>query len=96
VAGSVFAGDFSCDIGTCQFITARRVLWRDIHQPEQGRWGEKFKLAKEVNYTMQETVTIPKAEYVLLKKQSKIDVGLLEQFLESFMDIKEGRVRRVK
>ncbi len=45
---------------------------------------------------MQETVTIPKAEYVLLKKQSKIDVGLLEQFLESFMDIKEGRVRRVK
>lgn len=45
---------------------------------------------------MQETVTIPKAEYVILKKQSKIDVELLEQFMESFMDIKEGRVRRVK
>ena len=45
---------------------------------------------------MQKTVTIPKAEYDLLKKQSKIDVDLLEQFLESFMDIKEGRIRRVK
>lgn len=56
----------------------------------------KFKLVKTVKYGMQETVTIPKAEYVLLKKQSKIDVELLEQFLESFMDIKEGRIRRVK
>ena len=45
---------------------------------------------------MQETVTIPKAEYELLKKQAKIDVELLEQFLESFKDIKEGRIRRVK
>ena len=35
---------------------------------------------------MQETVTIPKAEYELLKKQSKIDVELLEQFIESFKD----------
>lgn len=45
---------------------------------------------------MQDTVTIPKVEYAMLKKQSKIDVELLEQFLESFMDIKEGRIRRVK
>lgn len=45
---------------------------------------------------MQETVTISRAEYELLKKQSKIDVELLEQFIESFRDIKEGRIRRVK
>ena len=41
-------------------------------------------------------VTIPKAEYELLKKQSKIDVELLEQFIASFNDITEGRIRRVK
>ena len=63
---------------------------------QQLQQAQKFKLPK-VNYIiMQNTVTISKAEYALLKKQSKIDVELLEQFLESFMDIKEGRVRRVK
>ena len=45
---------------------------------------------------MQETVTISKEEYELLKKQSKIDLDLLKQFVESFKDIKEGRIRRVK
>ena len=45
---------------------------------------------------MQETVTISKEEYELLKKQSKIDLDLLKQFVESFTDIKEGRIRRVK
>jgi len=43
-----------------------------------------------------ETVTIPKKEYERLKRQAEIDVGLLRQFLESFKDIKEGRIRRVK
>ena len=43
-----------------------------------------------------ETVTIPKEEYEKLKRQANIDVDLLKQFLESFRDIKEGRIRRVK
>ncbi len=41
-------------------------------------------------------VTIPKSEYEKLKRQANIDVDLLKQFLESFRDIKEGRIRRVK
>ncbi len=43
-----------------------------------------------------EMVTIPKDEYERLKMQANIDVDLLQQFLESFKDIKEGRIRRVK
>ena len=43
-----------------------------------------------------ETVTISKEEYEKLKKEANIDVDLLKQFLESFKDIKEGRIRRVK
>jgi len=42
-----------------------------------------------------ETVTIPKKEYVMLKKQANIDMDLLKQFMKSFKDIKEGRVKRV-
>lgn len=45
---------------------------------------------------VQETVTIPREEYEKLKRQAEIDIDLLEQFLESFKDIKEGRFRRVK
>ena len=41
-------------------------------------------------------VTIPKTEYEKLRRQADIDVDLLKQFLESFKDIKEGRIRRVK
>lgn len=43
-----------------------------------------------------EMVKIPKDEYERLKVQANIDVSLLNQFLESFKDIKEGRIRRVK
>lgn len=43
-----------------------------------------------------ETVTISKEEYERLKIQANIDVELLKQLMESFQDIKEGRVRRVK
>lgn len=43
-----------------------------------------------------EMVEIPKEEYERLKRQADIDVDLLKQFLESFKDIKEGRIRRVK
>lgn len=41
-------------------------------------------------------ITIPRSEYERLKRQANIDVDLLKQFVESFKDIKEGRVRRVK
>ena len=44
----------------------------------------------------EQMITIPKSEYERLKTQAEIDVGLLKQFLESFQDIKQGRVRRVK
>ena len=43
-----------------------------------------------------ETVTIPKREYETLKKQAKIDMNLLRQFMSSLADIKAGRVRRVR
>lgn len=50
-----------------------------------------------------EMIQIPKEEYermkkelIILKRQSDIDVELLEQLSESLMDIKEGRIRRVK
>jgi len=43
-----------------------------------------------------ETITIPKQEYEKLKMQANIDVDLLKQLTDSFKDIKEGRIRRVK
>ncbi len=46
-----------------------------------------------------ETIKIPKEEYEKLKIQaniSNVDVGLLNQLIESFKDIKEGRISRVK
>jgi len=43
-----------------------------------------------------EMVTIPKEEYQKLKTQANIDIDLLEQLMESFKDIKQGRIRRVK
>ena len=44
----------------------------------------------------EEMISISKQEYEKLKMQSNIDVELLEQLMESFRDIKAGRVRRVK
>jgi len=43
-----------------------------------------------------ETITIPRAEYRRLRVRANIDVELLKQLMESFKDIKERRVRRVK
>lgn len=45
---------------------------------------------------MEETITIPKREYEKLKMQANIDIELLEQLTDSFKDIKEGRIERVK
>ena len=41
-------------------------------------------------------VTITREEYEKLKMMASIDVDLLKQLMESFRDIKAGRVRRVK
>ncbi len=41
-------------------------------------------------------VTIPKKEYERLKKQADVDVELLKQLIQSFKDIKQGKIRRVK
>ncbi len=45
---------------------------------------------------MEDMIKISRTEYEKLKMQANIDVELLEQLMESFKDIKEGRVRRVK
>ncbi len=41
------------------------------------------------------TVTIPKKEYERLKMQANIDVDLLKQLMESFQEIKAGKIRRL-
>ena len=46
-----------------------------------------------------EEITISKTEYERLKMQARmahIDGELLQQLLQSFKDIKEGKIRRVK
>ena len=45
---------------------------------------------------MDDTICISKSEYERLKMQANIDRDLLKQLAESFKDIKEGKVRRVK
>ena len=42
-----------------------------------------------------ETVTIPKEEYLRLKKYEEVDQELLNQLISSLEDIKAGRLRRV-
>ena len=41
-------------------------------------------------------VTIPREEYEQLKREAQIDTDLLQQLMNSFKDIKEGKVRRVR
>jgi len=48
------------------------------------------------NQIMEEIVKIPREEYEKLKLQANIDVELLKQLMESFKDIKEGRIERVR
>lgn len=45
---------------------------------------------------MEETVTISKEEYEILKKCSDIDSNLLIQLIKSIKDIKNNNVIRVK
>ena len=42
-----------------------------------------------------DTVTIPKEEYLKLKKVVEIDQDLLNQLVSSLEDIKAGRIKRV-
>jgi len=44
-----------------------------------------------------EMVKVPREEFEKMRIiKSEIDIDLLEQFVSSLKDIKEGRVRRVK
>lgn len=43
-----------------------------------------------------ETVTIPKAEYDRLKKETEVDMELVHKIKRSLEDIKHGRVREWK
>jgi hypothetical protein len=45
---------------------------------------------------MEDTITISREEYELLKKFSEIDVNLLMQLIKSFKEIKNNEVIRVK
>jgi len=40
-----------------------------------------------------ETVTIPKKEYIILKKKAELDEELLIKLVRGLEDIKEGRIR---
>jgi len=42
-----------------------------------------------------ETVTIPKEEYLKLKKLEKLDFDLIRQFAKSLEDLKKGRFKRL-
>ena len=42
-----------------------------------------------------ETVTIPKEEYLHLKKLEKLDFDLIRQFTSSLEDLKQGRFKRL-
>jgi len=44
---------------------------------------------------MEESITIPKKEYIKLKKKADIDEKFLKELAQSLDDIKEGRVKRV-
>jgi hypothetical protein len=44
---------------------------------------------------MTENITIPKSEYLRLKKMEKVDNDLLLQLAQSLQDIKKGRIERV-
>ena len=44
---------------------------------------------------MGETVSIPKEEYLRLKKHEEVDQDLLNQLVSSLEDIKAGRIKRV-
>ncbi|MBU0635734.1 hypothetical protein KKE06_01795 [Candidatus Micrarchaeota archaeon] len=45
---------------------------------------------------MEETVTIPKNEYVRLKRQAKVDNEFLKELVQSLADIKTGSVKQVR
>jgi len=45
---------------------------------------------------MQETITIPKEEYLRLRQQAEIDADFLKELFSSLLDIKTGKVRQVR
>lgn len=57
---------------------------------------KRFKLKSVQYYGMQETVTIPKKEYIKLKRKANTDEKFLKELAQSLEDIKNGRVKRVR
>ncbi len=49
----------------------------------------------QFSHMTSDAVTIPRAEYVRLKKLEKVDMELISQLVESLEDAKNGRIRRV-
>lgn len=45
---------------------------------------------------MEETITIPLEEYKKLKKETQIDLGLVEKIKKGLEDIKHGRIKEWK
>jgi len=45
---------------------------------------------------MQETVSIPKKEYISLKRKADLDSVFLKEIAQSLADIKKGRVKQVR
>lgn len=43
----------------------------------------------------QETVTIPKTEYRKLKKKADMNESYLKEMVQSLVEIKQGKVKRV-
>lgn len=44
---------------------------------------------------MSETVTIPREEYMKLKRLESLDFDLIRQFAKSLEDLKSGRFKRL-
>ena len=42
-----------------------------------------------------ETVTIPREEYLKLKKLEQLDFNLIKQFSDSLDDLKQGRFKKL-
>lgn len=45
---------------------------------------------------MSETVTIPKEEYIELKRHKEVDEELIKKLIKSLEDVKAGRIKEWK
>lgn len=52
--------------------------------------------SKATNTLIMETVTVPKEEYERLKKESEVDIELVNKIKKSLEDIKHDRIKEWK